>query len=171
MGAAFRFPSFHRRLTMFGTTLFPNCMTVRTLRGERPVKMRHPQSSSSTDVMEGFLTPTKLNNTTSLIFCNTYGRQNNHQNTLTINLLLFVIRRSLLWDFPAAGARKFAPGPQGCVIMDTPCRYLIDKRKELSMSARVLAIMLVLVVIAGSQPTLILHRLLDAGIMLLKLFG
>ena len=54
--------------------------------------------------------------------------------------------------------------------MDIPCRYLIDKRKELSMSARVLAIMLVLVVIVGSQPTLILHRLLDAGIMLLKLF-
>jgi hypothetical protein len=126
--------------------------------------------------MEGFLAPTKLNNTTSLIFCNTYGRQNNHQNNLTINLLLVIIRRShlwvfSLWNFLAAGVKKFAPGPQGCVIMDTPCRYLIDKRKESSMSARVLAIMLVLVVIAGSQPTLILHRLLDAGIMLLKLFG
>ena len=156
---------------MFGTTLFPNRTPVRTFRGERPVKMRHPQSSNSTDVLGGFLIPTKLNNTTSLIFCNTYGRQNNHQNNLAINLLLFIIRRSLLWDLPAAGARKFAPGPQGCVIMDTPCRYLIDKRNEFSMSARVLAIMLVLVVIAGSQPTLILHRLFDAGIILLKLFG
>ena len=39
------------------------------------------------------------------------------------------------------------------------------------MSARVLAIMLVLVVIAGSQPMLILHRLLDAGMVLMKLFG
>ena len=171
MGAAFRFPSFHRRLTMFGTTLFPNCTTVRTLRGEMPVKMRHPQSCNSTDVMEGFLAPTKLNNTTSLIFCNTYGRQNNHQNILTVNLLLDIIRRSPYWVFLAAGARKLALGLQGCVIMDTPCRYLIDERKELSMSARVLAIMLVLVVIAGSQPALILHRLLDAGIMLLKLFG
>ena len=161
---------------MFGTTLFPNCMPVRTLRGERPVKMRHPQSCNSTDVMEGFLAPTKLNNTTSLIFCNTYGRQNNHRNILTINLLLVVIRLShlwvfSLWGFLATGARKFAQGPQGCVIMDIPCRYLIDKRKELSMNERVLAIMWVLVVIAGSQPTLILHRLLDAGIMLFKLFG
>ena len=161
---------------MFGTTLFPNRTPVRTFRGETPVKMRHPQSCTSTDVMEGFLAPTKLNNTTSLIFCNTYGRLNNHQNNLTINLLLGILRLShlwvfSLWGFPATGARKFAQGPQGCVIMDIPCRYLIDKRKEVSMSARVLAIMLVLVVIAGSQPTLILHRLLDAGIMLLKLFG
>ena len=155
---------------MFGTTLFPNCMPARTHRGERPDKKRHPQSSSSTDVKKGFVC-TQSNNTTSLIFCNTYGRQNNHQNILTVNLLLGIIRRSPYWVFLAAGARKFAPGPQGCVIMDIPCRYLIDKRKELSMSARVLAIMLVLVVIAGSQPTLILHRLLDAGIMLLKLFG
>ena len=84
---------------MFGTTFFPNRTTVRTFRGERPVKMRHPQSSSSTDVKKGFVC-TQSNNTTSLIFCNTYGRQNNHQNTLTINLLLGVIRRSLLWDFP-----------------------------------------------------------------------
>jgi len=36
------------------------------------------------------------------------------------------------------------------------------------MSARVLAIMLVLVVIAGSQPALILHRLVEAGMALLK---
>ena len=156
---------------MFGTTLFPNCMPVRTLRGERPVKIRHPQSCNSTDVMEGFLAPTKLNNTTSLIFCNTYGRQNNHQNILTVNLLLGVILRSFLWNLPAAGARKFAPGPQGCVIMDIPCRYLIDKRKEVSVSARVLAIMLVLVVIAGSQPGIILQRLLAAGMLVLKLLG
>ena len=160
---------------MFGTTLFPNRTPVRTFRGERPGKKRHPQSYSSTDVKKGFVC-TQSNNTTSLIFCNTYGRQNNHQNVLPIKLLLGVLRRShlwvfSLWNFLAAGARKFAQGPQGCVIMDIPCRYLIDKRKELSMSARVLAIMLVLVVIAGSQPTLILHRLLDAGIMLLKLFG
>ena len=155
---------------MFGTTLFPNRTTVRTHRGERPVKMRHPQSYSSTDVKKGFVC-TQSNNTTSFIFCNTYGRQNNHQNNLTVNLLLDIIRRSPYWVFLAAGTRKLAPGPQGCVIMDTPCRYLIDKRKESFMSARVLAIMLVLVVIAGSQPTLILHRLLDAGIMLLKLFG
>ena len=154
---------------MFGTTLFPNCMPARIHRGERPGKKRHPQSYSSTDVKKGFVC-TQSNNTTSLIFCNTYGRQNNHQNVLPIKLLLGFLRRSLRWDFPAAGARKFAPGPQRCVIMDTPCRYLIDKRRELSMSARVLAIMLVLVVIAGSQPTLILHRLFDAGIMLLKLF-
>ena len=155
---------------MFGTTLFPNRTPVSTFRGERPVKMRHPQSYSSTDVKKGFVC-TQSNNTTSLIFCNTYGRQNNHQNNLTVNLLLDIIRRSTYWVFLAAGARKLAPGPQGCVIMDTPCRYLIDKRKELSMNARVLAIMWVLVVIAGSQPTLILHRLLDAGIMLLNLFG
>jgi hypothetical protein len=90
---------------------------------------------------------------------------------LAINLLLGIIRRSHYWVFPATGARKFAPGLQGCVIMDTPCRYLIDKRKELSMSARVLAIMLVLVVIAGSQPSLILHRLLAASMLLLKLLG
>ena len=160
---------------MFDTTFFPNCMPARTHRGERPDKKRHPQSSSSTDVKKGFVC-TQSNNTTSLIFCNTYGRLNNHQNNLTINLLLGILRLShlwvfSLWGFPATGARKFAQGPQGCVIMDIPCRYLIDKRKEVSMSARVLAIMLVLVVIAGSQPTLILHRLLDAGIMLLKLFG
>ena len=160
---------------MFDTTFFPNCMPATTHRGERPDKKRHPQSTSSTDVKKGFVC-TQSNNTTSLIFCNTYGRLNNHQNNLTINLLLGILRLShlwvfSLWGFPATGARKFAQGPQGCVIMDIPCRYLIDKRKEVSMSARVLAIMLVLVVIAGSQPTLILHRLLDAGIMLLKLFG
>jgi len=160
---------------MFGTTLFPNRIPARTHRGERPDKKRHPQSSSSTDVKKGFVC-TQSNNTTSLIFCNTYGRLNNHQNNLTINLLLGILRLShlwvfSLWGFPATGVRKFAQGPQGCVIMDIPCRYLIDKRKEVSMSARVLAIMLVLVVIAGSQPTLILHRLLDAGIMLLNLFG
>ena len=76
---------------MFDTTIFPNCMPARTHRGERPDKKRHPQSSSSTDVLGGFLIPTKLNNTTSLIFCNTYGRQNNHQNILTVNLLLDIL--------------------------------------------------------------------------------
>jgi hypothetical protein len=39
------------------------------------------------------------------------------------------------------------------------------------MSARVPAIMLILVVLAASQPALILHRLLEAGVALLKLFG
>jgi len=120
--------------------------------------MRHPLNTNSTDAMEGFLMPTKLNNTTSFLFCNTYGRQNNHQNPSTINLLLGVIRRSHRWNFPATGARKFAPGLPECVTMDTLYRYLIDKRKELfSMSASMLALMLVLVVIARSQPTLLLH--------------
>ena len=40
------------------------------------------------------------------------------------------------------------------------------------MSTRVLAIMLVLIVLAGSQPALLLHKLLDAGLALLScLFG
>jgi len=38
------------------------------------------------------------------------------------------------------------------------------------MSARVLAIMLVLFVLAASQPAQILHRLLEAGAALLKYF-
>ena len=38
------------------------------------------------------------------------------------------------------------------------------------MSARVLAIMLVLFVLAASQPAQILHRLLDVGAALLKCF-
>ena len=101
---------------MFGTMIFPNCMPARTHRGERPDKKRHPQSYSSTDVKKGFVC-TQSNNTTSLIFCNTYGRLNNHQNNLTINLLLVVIQLShlwvfSLWDFLAAGAKKFPPGPK-----------------------------------------------------------
>ncbi len=38
------------------------------------------------------------------------------------------------------------------------------------MSARVLAIMLILFVLAASQPAQILHRLLEAGAVLLKYF-
>ena len=38
------------------------------------------------------------------------------------------------------------------------------------MSARVLAIMLILFVLAASQPAQILHRLLEAGAALLKCF-
>jgi hypothetical protein len=38
------------------------------------------------------------------------------------------------------------------------------------MSARVLAIMLVLYVLAASQPAQILHRLLETGAVLLKCF-
>jgi hypothetical protein len=38
------------------------------------------------------------------------------------------------------------------------------------MSARVLAIMLVLFVLAASQPAQILHRLLEAGAAMLKCF-
>ena len=38
------------------------------------------------------------------------------------------------------------------------------------MSARVLAIMLVLYVLAASQPAQILHRLLEVGAALLKYF-
>jgi hypothetical protein len=38
------------------------------------------------------------------------------------------------------------------------------------MSARVLAIMLVLYVLAASQPAQILHRLLETGAALLKCF-
>jgi hypothetical protein len=157
---------------MFGTAVSPNCMPVRTHRGERPDKMRHPQSSNSTDVMEGFLMTTQLNNTTSINFCNTYRHQNNNQNSLTVKLWLGLLQLFHFFGSPFASARReIAPGPQGCVIMDVPCHYLIDKRKETSMSARVLAIMLVLIVIAGSQPALLLHRLLDAGLALLKLFG
>ena len=44
--------------------------------------------------------------------------------------------------------------------------------KDSPMSARVPAIMLVLIVIAANQPALILHRLLVAGLALLNyLFG
>jgi hypothetical protein len=38
------------------------------------------------------------------------------------------------------------------------------------MSARVLAIMLVLYVLAASQPAQILHKLLETGAVLLKCF-
>jgi hypothetical protein len=38
------------------------------------------------------------------------------------------------------------------------------------MSARVLAFMLILFVLAASQPAQILHRLLEAGAALLKYF-
>lgn len=38
------------------------------------------------------------------------------------------------------------------------------------MSARVLAIMLILFVLAASQPAQILHRLLEVGAALLKYF-
>jgi hypothetical protein len=38
------------------------------------------------------------------------------------------------------------------------------------MSARVLAIMLILFVLTASQPAQILHRLLEAGAALLKCF-
>ena len=39
------------------------------------------------------------------------------------------------------------------------------------MSARVLAIMLLLYVLAASQPALILHRLLYASLALVRYFG
>ena len=158
---------------MFGTKISPNRMPARTHRDERPDKKRHPQSSSSTDIMEGFLLPTRLDITTSLLFCNINGNQKILQKILTIKILLLGgVGLMPAWKSPAAGVREeIAAGPPGCVLMDTPRRYLTDRRKEVSMSTRVLAIMLILVAIAGSQPLLLLHRLLDAGMALLKLFG
>ena len=158
---------------MCGTVAFPNCIPARTRRGERPDKKRHPQSYSSTDVKEGSNDPTQLNITTSVQFCNTYRHQNIFKYASPVKLWLSVVQLSPFVGSPAAGARtEIAPGPPGCVIMDVLCRYLIDMRKESSMSARVPAIMLVLIVIAANQPALILHRLLEAGMALLKcLFG
>ena len=67
---------------MFGITLFLNCMPARTRRGERPVKMRHPQSSSSTDVMEGSSVQTQPNNTTTSSVTPNFFNPNRHQNTI-----------------------------------------------------------------------------------------
>jgi hypothetical protein len=80
--------------------------TARTQRGERPVKMRHPQSWRSTDVMEGFLVKTQLNNTTTSFvpsnFCNTNRRQNANQKCWTVEFWLSMVPRflSIFWISP-----------------------------------------------------------------------
>lgn len=71
----------------------------------------------------------QLNNTISTENCNTYRRQNNLKNTLTVKLWLGAFRPFPFVGSPPAGARdEIAPGPQGCVIMGVPCHYLIDER-------------------------------------------
>jgi hypothetical protein len=50
---------------MLGNLQFPKRTPARTHRGERPDKMRHPQSWNSTDVMESLMDSiSKFNNTT-----------------------------------------------------------------------------------------------------------
>jgi|GEM_PF-3959173 len=71
-----------------------NCGSARTNRGERPDKMRHPQSGHSTDVMEGFDMPTNhIHNTTSALNCNT------NRHPININFMLTV---KLLWEWLGA---------------------------------------------------------------------
>lgn len=96
--------------------LFLARSTARTRRGERPVKMRHPQSGNSTDVMKGFLVKTQLNNTTtspaSPKFCNTNRHENPLQNCWTVEFWLSIAASyvSNPW-FPLSGARvKITPG-------------------------------------------------------------
>jgi hypothetical protein len=92
---------------------------------------RHPQSWRSADVMVGFRKLTRPNITTFVLNCNTKRHQINQEFALKIKFWLLVVglppldpEASLI---PWAGARKFAPGPYGCVIMDVPCRIpLID---------------------------------------------
>jgi hypothetical protein len=135
---------------------------------------RHPRSANSADVMVGFLKLTRLHITTFVLNCNTKRHQINQEIALTIKFWLLAVGWSSLLKEPSPipdpGARKFAPGLTGCVIMDVPCRILLIQRKETPMSARVLAIMLILFVLAASQPAQILHRLLEAGAALLKCF-
>ena len=135
---------------------------------------RHPRSCNYADVMVGFLTLTRLHITTFVLNCNTKRHQINQEIALTIKFWLLAVGWSSLLKEPSPisdpGARKFAPGLTGCVIMDLPCRILLIQRKETPMSARVLAIMLILFVLAASQPAQILHRLLEAGAALLKCF-
>jgi hypothetical protein len=124
---------------MIGTAVFPNCLSVRTHRGERPDKMRHPQSANSTDVMEGSLMATQPNNTTSIEICNTLCSTKRHQikaqNALAVKLVWLSIVRLILpfASSPSAGAREIAPGPQRCVIMEVLCHYLISLTSERSL--------------------------------------
>jgi hypothetical protein len=73
---------------MFTLLFFPPGPTARTIRGERPVKTRHPQSANSTDVIKGSQMITHHNHTTtspvSSHFYNPNGRQKNLQICLTL---------------------------------------------------------------------------------------
>src|SRR5271157_4259996 len=83
---------FKRSMRMSNTS-HTNCGSARTNRGERPDKMRHPQSGNSTDVMEGLVDTIHIHNTTSALNCNT----NRHQ--ININFMLTV---KLLWEWLGA---------------------------------------------------------------------
>jgi hypothetical protein len=61
-----------------------------------------------------------------------------------------------------------APGPPGCVIMDAFGHYLTYTTKEAFMT-RTLALVLVLVVLAGSQPAVLLQRLVRTVELLLNI--
>jgi hypothetical protein len=61
-----------------------------------------------------------------------------------------------------------APGPPGCVIMDAFGHYLKITTKEAFMT-RTLALVLVLVVLAGSQPAVLLQRLFRTVELLLNI--
>jgi hypothetical protein len=61
-----------------------------------------------------------------------------------------------------------APGSPGCVIMDAFGHYLKITTKEAFMT-RTLALVLVLVVLAGSQPAVLLQRLFRTVELLLNI--
>ena len=163
---------------MLPNTYHFNRRSARTHRGERPDKMRHPQSCNSTDVMEGFEMPTnQFDDTTSALNCKPYRHQINANFTSTVKLLsewlvvdLFAFYISYLVSLCRRG--EIRAGTHRMCDHGRPLSYSINlQRKESSMSARVPAIMLVLFVLAASQPVLLLQRLLISGAALLKFFG
>jgi hypothetical protein len=80
--------------------------TARTRRGERPVKMRHPRSCTSADVMEGFRMVTHHNNTTTSFTSQNFSNANRHQNAnqkcWTVEFRLSMVPRFLsnFWISP-----------------------------------------------------------------------
>jgi len=87
---------------------------------------RHPRSWRSADVMVGFPELTHPNITTFVLNCYTKRHQISQEFALTIKFWLLAVGLPSLdpeaLQNPWAGAKKFASGPLGCVIMDVPCR-------------------------------------------------
>jgi len=110
---------------MIGKSRFPKCKPARTRRGERPDKMRHPQSGNSTDVKESLVdTISYFNNTTIVSFFNPYRHQKISLIFSTLELLLGSFcsncQHFFLGESPPPARGRNRAGPTG--MRDHGCR-------------------------------------------------